>query len=150
MRVNGHRRKRIGGVPKVPRAHETGREPDEQRGQHAHHHEQPDDVAQRDHWHFGRLVANACAQRKNDINILSYNDLSISTVMVFILTLAVDYVLGVTGSTRRTPRLHVRVDIVICITHVSRRRGLTIILRRIIHGFMCRDKFDIIKTIIWG
>ncbi|KAE9542826.1 hypothetical protein AGLY_002737 [Aphis glycines] len=118
MRVNGHRRKRIGGVPKVPRAHETGREPDEQRGQHAHHHEQPDDVAQRDHWHFGRLVADACAQRKNHIDILSYNDLSILTVKVFILTLAVDYVLSVTGSTRRTPRLHVRVDIVICTTHI--------------------------------
>jgi len=52
MGVNGHRRKRIGGVPKVPRAHETGGETDEQRGQHAHHHQQPDDVAQRDHGHL--------------------------------------------------------------------------------------------------
>jgi len=64
MGVNGHRRKRIGGVPKVPRAHETGSEPDEQRSQHAHHHQQPDDIAQRDYGHFGHLVANACKRVK--------------------------------------------------------------------------------------
>lgn len=60
MGVNGHRGKRVGGVPKVPRAHETGGEPDEQRGQHAHHHQETDDVAQRDHGHFGDFLSAAC------------------------------------------------------------------------------------------
>jgi len=70
MGVNGHRRKRIGGVPKVPRAHETGREPNEQRGQHTHHHQQPDDIAQRDYRYLGHLFANACAQGGKIIKLL--------------------------------------------------------------------------------
>lgn len=60
MRVNAHRRKRIDGVPKVPRTDETGREPDEQRSQYAHHHHQTDHVAQRYDRNFWIFFIGAC------------------------------------------------------------------------------------------
>lgn len=70
----GHRRKRIGRVTKVPRAQETGREPDEQRGQNAHHHQQTDNVAQRDHCRqLGDLFLDACFRNTKGANVLKRN-----------------------------------------------------------------------------